>query len=171
MRRAGAWVALAAACCCAAADREAPDVAVFTLSTIPVRADGAAVYELDAGERLSAEVGADLPGDPGRALAEVRRRLDARESRTLRRALAVAGEGNALASELGIERLPAVVVEGRYVVYGERDARRAVDRVAAWRRANETATVDSGPGNARSIPLPDPGTPPARSLSRGGDRR
>ena len=170
MTRAGVWMALAAAWCCAAAEPEAPGVAVFTLSTIPVRADGAAVYELDAGERLSAEVGADLPGDPGRALAEVRRRLDAPEGRALRRALADAARGDALASRLGIERLPAVVLDGRYAVYGVRDARRAVELVRAWRLDNEDS-VHSGPGNARSIPLPDPGTPPARSLPRGGDRR
>ena len=44
-----------------------------------------------------------------------------------------AAAGNALAGRLGIEKLPAVVVDGRYVVYGVRDVARAVERVAAWR--------------------------------------
>ena len=163
-------LALAPSCAAAAAERDAPDVAVFTLSTIPVCADGAPVYELDARDRLAAGLGAGLPADPERALAEARRRADSPEGRSLRRALAAAAEGNALASKLGVERLPAVVVDGRHVVYGVRDAHRALEMVRAWRIDNEYS-VDSGPGNARSFPLPDPGTPPARSFSRGGERR
>ena len=163
-------IALALACCAAIASAtETPDVAVFTLSTMPVRADGAAVFELDARERLAAELGAGLPRDPERALAEVRRRLDTPRGRGLRKRLAKAAEGNALASRLGVARLPAVVVDGRYAVYGVRDARRAVELVRAWRAANENS--DSGPDDGRSLPHPDPGTPPARSLRRRGDRR
>ena len=141
----------------------------FTLSSVPVRADGATVYELDRRDRLAAELGEGLPADPERALAEARRRLDAPEGRNLMRRLRKAGAGNALASRLGIDRLPAVVVDGSYVVYGVRDARRALDFVTAWRRENESS-VKNGPGNARSLPHPDTGTPPARSLPWSGQR-
>ena len=163
-----AALALAAWCSFGAADRAESDVAVFTLSTIPVRAHGAAVHELDRGDRLAAAFGADLPADPAKALAEARRRLASRAGRDLRSGLARAAAGNALAARLGIERLPAVVVDGRYVVYGVRDVRRALIRVAAWRADNDTDSIDSGPGSTRSSPLPDTGTPPARSL--GGER-
>ena len=154
-------------CGAAAADAQTPGVAVFTLSSIPVRADGATVHELDRRDRIVETLGADLPADPEAALAEARRRLDSSE-RDLRSDLAEAAAGNALAARLGIEKLPAVVVDGRYVVYGARDVARAVERVAAWRAENEEP-VDSGPGNARSTPFPHPGTPPARSLS--GERQ
>ena len=151
--------------CGAAAETEAPDVVVFTLSSMPVRAPGAAVHELDRRGRLAARLGGGLPADPERALGAARRRVDSPEGRDLRLRLARAAAGNALASRLGIDRLPAIVVDGRYAVYGVRDARRAVERVRAWRLDNEPS-VDSGPGNARSIPHPGSGTPPARSLPR-----
>ena len=163
-------LALAPLCAASAAERDAPDVAVFTLSTIPVRADGAAVYELDRRDRLAAAFGADLPSDPERARAAMRRRMDAPEGRELRLALAKAAEGNALAARLGVEKLPAVVVDGRYAVYGVRDARRAAELVRAWRLDNGK-TVHGGPGDARSLPHPDRGTSPARPLRRRGDRR
>ena len=162
-------LALAPACGALAADAETPDVAVFTLSSIPVLADGAAVYELDRRDRLAARLGAGLPFEPERALAAARRRMDSPEGRELRSDLADAAEGNALAARLGIDRLPAVVVDDRFVVYGVRDVRRALDLVASWRRDNQT-TMNSGPGNARSVPHPRTGTPPARSLRRRAQR-
>ena len=39
-----------------------------------------------------------------------------------------------MAFMFGIERLPAVLVDGRYVVYGERDVQTALDSIAAYRR-------------------------------------
>ncbi len=157
----------ALACCCASVSTagEAPDVAVFTLSTIPVQAGGAAVYQLDRPERLGAAFGAALPADPDRALAAAQRRLDTAAGRALRRELAEVVAGKALAVRLGIDRLPAIVVDGRYVVYGVREVRRALVLAAEWRAANETPVV-SGPGNTRSTPHPLPGTPPARSARR-----
>ena len=146
-------LALALACSAAAAEPETPDVAVFTLSTIPVRSGGAAVYELDRRDRLAAELGEGLPADLERARAEMRRRIESADSRQLLFGLAEAADGNALAARLGIEKLPAVVVDGRYAVYGVRDVRRALEIVAAWRRENEPLAM-SGPGNARSSPFP-----------------
>ncbi len=164
-RRALAGLALAASGAVGAADAKPPGVAVFTLASIPVRAAGAAaVYELDRRDRQAAAFGADLPSDPEAALAESRRRLASPAGRALRAELEAAGQGNALAARLGVDRLPAVVVDGRYAVYGVRDVRRALELVAAWRADNETDSVDSGPGSTRSSPLPDTGTPPARSL-------
>ena len=159
-----ARIAAALACCpVLAAAGETPDVVAFTLSSIPMRADGAAVHELDLRDRLADAFGADLPAGPEAALAEARRRLESPEGAALRRELVEAAAGNALAARLGIQKLPAVVVDGRYVVYGVRDVRRALDRIAAWRARRETS-VNSGPGSTRSNPLPDAGTPPARSL-------
>ena len=164
-------MALAMASCCAAAktDTETPDVAVFTLSTIPVRADGAAVYELDRGDRLVAELGEGLPADLDRARAEMRRRIESSEGRQLLFGLAEAADGNALAARLGIEKLPAVVVDGLYAVYGVHDVRRALELVAAWGRENEPS-VNNGPGTARSSPLPARDRPRPAPLRDGGPR-
>ena len=162
-------MALAMASCCATAETEAPDVAVFTLSTIPVRADGTAVYDLDRRDRLVAELGESLPADPERARAEMRRRIESSEGRQLLFGLAEAADGNALAARLGIEKLPAVVVDGRYAVYGVRDVRRALELVAAWCRENELS-VNSGPGTARSSPLPARDRPRPATFLDGGPR-
>ena len=112
----------------------AGDVVAFTLSSMPLRATGtAAVHVLDARDGYAAAFGADLPGDPERALAEARRRVSSPEGRAALARIAEAAAGNVLAGRLGIEKLPAVVVDGRYVVYGVRDVARAVERVEAWR--------------------------------------
>ena len=112
----------------------AGDVVAFTLSSMPMRtAGGATVHVLDARDGHAAAFGADLPDDPERALAEARRRVSSPAGRAALARIAAAAAGNALAGRLGIEKLPAVVVDGRYVVYGVRDVARAVERVEAWR--------------------------------------
>ena len=112
----------------------AGDVVAFTLSSMPLRATGGAtVHVLDARDAYAEAFGADLPGDPERALAEARRRMATAAGRAALARIAEAAAGNVLAGRLGIEKLPAVVVDGRYVVYGVRDVARAVERVEAWR--------------------------------------
>jgi len=112
----------------------AGDVVAFTLSSMPLRgAGGAAVHVLDARDGHAEAFGADLPADPERALVEAKRRLATPAGRAALERIAAAAAGNALASRLGIEKLPAVVVDGRYVVYGVRDVAQAAKRVEAWR--------------------------------------
>ena len=112
----------------------AGDVVAFTLSSMPMRAGvGATVHVLDARDGHAEAFGADLPDDPERALAEARRRVATPAGRAALARISSAAAGNALAGRLGIEKLPAVVVDGRYVVYGVRDVARAVERIRAWR--------------------------------------
>ena len=112
----------------------AGDVVAFTLSSMPLRTTGSAtVHILDARDGHAEAFGANLPGDPERALAEARRRMATPAGRAALARIAEAAAGNALAGRLGIEKVPAVVVDGRYVVYGVRDVARAVERVEAWR--------------------------------------
>ena len=115
----------------------AAEVVAFTLSSMPLRTRvGATVHVLDARDGHAEAFGADLPDDPERALAEARRRMATAEGRAALGRIAAAAAGNALAGRLGIEKLPAVVVDGRYVVYGVRDVACAVERVEAWRAEN-----------------------------------
>ncbi|CCG36500.1 conserved hypothetical protein [Xanthomonas citri pv. mangiferaeindicae LMG 941] len=112
----------------------AADLIVVTDSRHPVRAPaGARVIELDRSARLEAGLAANLPADPGRATALVQQRLrDGGEA--LQRDLASAYQGVADAWSLGVTTLPAVVLDRRYVVYGESDVAKAVARIEAHRR-------------------------------------
>ncbi len=95
----------------------AGEVVAFTLSSMPLRASGgAAVHVLDARDGHAEAFGADLPGDPERALAEARRRMATPAGRAALERIAAAAAGNALAGRLGIEKLPPVGGGGRSVV-------------------------------------------------------
>ena len=111
----------------------AADVLVVTDSHHPVQAPaGARVIELDQAARIEFELAAHLPTDPRQAAALVRQRLhDGGEA--LQRRIGYAYQGVADAWGLGIAKIPAVVVDRRYVVYGEPDVSRAVARINAYR--------------------------------------
>ena len=51
----------------------------------------------------------------------------------VQRRIGPAAQGGAVAWGLGIAKIPAVVVDRRYVVYGEPDVPRAVARINAYR--------------------------------------
>ena len=111
----------------------AADVLVVTDSRHPLQsAGGARVIELDLPERIEAELAADLPNDASRAATLVQQRL--RDGGpALQRRIGSAYQGVADAWGLGIAKVPAVVVDRRYVVYGEPDVSRAVARIDAYR--------------------------------------
>lgn len=113
----------------------ANDVIVVTDNRHPVQTPaGARIIELDLPLHIEAEIAADLPNDPGKATALVRQRLrDGGDA--LQRHIGHAYQGVVDAWGLGIARIPAVVVDRRYVVYGEPDVARAVARIDAYRSA------------------------------------
>ncbi|WP_233149324.1 TIGR03757 family integrating conjugative element protein [Herbaspirillum camelliae] len=111
----------------------AADVLVVTDAAHPVsRANSVRVVRLDAPASLEAALGVQLPGDPVQAETIVRRRL-AQAGTDLQQQLATAYQGVADAWGLGIAKVPAVVVDRRYVVYGDPDIARAVARIHAYR--------------------------------------
>lgn len=115
---------------------QAAEVKVFTLQAIPLIgvSPEVAVVHLDAASQIESRIGAQLPADPAHAQAIARERLD-RGGEALQRELAAAYQGVADAWSLGITTLPAVVVDRRYVVYGEPDVAKASARIAAYRKA------------------------------------
>ena len=121
----------------------------FTLSSMPVEGRGCTVHVLDEGKRLAAFLGAGLPAGPDAARAEMRRRMDTAKGRQLRARVARAAAGAALAARLGIERVPAFVVDRRYVVYGVRDARLARELVAGWRAGRKRDSADPARADRR----------------------
>jgi len=111
----------------------AADVLVVTDSRHPVQAPaGVRVIELDQPAHIEAELTARLPADPAQAEALVRQRL-LDGGVDLQRRIGQAYQGVADAWGLGIVKIPAVVVDRRYVVYGEPDVPRAVARINAYR--------------------------------------
>jgi integrating conjugative element protein (TIGR03757 family) len=132
IRQARLTIGLCAALFCLTA---AAEVLVVTDRHHPVReASGARIVELDSPARIEAELSAGLPADPGRATDLARRRLRER-GETWQRRLGHAYQGVVEAWGLGVDKIPAVLVERRYVVYGEPDVARAVARIDAYRRA------------------------------------
>jgi integrating conjugative element protein (TIGR03757 family) len=115
--------------------RAAADVLVVTDSRHPIQTmGGERVIELDLPARIEAELSAGLPADPGQAEAIMLQRL--REgNEMLQRRIGHAYQGVAEAWGLGIAKIPAVVIDRRYVVYGQPDVARAVARIDAHRSA------------------------------------
>lgn len=110
------------------------DVRVFTDRHHAIEAPaGVHVIELDAPPRIEAELAANLPADPAQAAAIVRQRLQDGGT-SLQRRLADAYQGVTDAWSLGVTKIPAVVVDRRYVVYGETDVSRALARIEEYRR-------------------------------------
>jgi len=107
----------------------AADIIVITDSSHPIKPmGGERIIELDQPARIEAELSAGLPADPNHASALARRRLSTGRS-DLQRRIVQAYQGVADAWGLGIAKIPAVVVDRRYVVYGEPDVARAVTRI------------------------------------------
>ncbi|HBP2213375.1 TPA: TIGR03757 family integrating conjugative element protein [Pseudomonas aeruginosa] len=112
----------------------AADVVVVTDSRHPVKTmGGERLIELDRASGLEAELSADLPADPERAAAIVRQRLN-QGGTDLQRRIGTAYQGITDAWSLGVTTIPAVVVDQRYVVYGEPDVARAVSCIEQHRR-------------------------------------
>ncbi len=112
----------------------AAEIKVFTTRSISISApaDVSVAYLDDAGaieERMSA----NLPANQNSAEAIARQRLQEGGPR-LQQDIAAAYQGVADAWSLGITTLPAVVVDRRYVVYGEPDVAKAIARIEEYRR-------------------------------------
>jgi len=113
----------------------AADVHVYTDRGHPLRGVpiGIKVVELDTGQRLEDELATGLPSDPEQAARLVQHRLE-QGGAAWQHHLAAAYQGVAEAWGLGVVKIPAVVVEHRYVIYGETDVGIALARIARYRK-------------------------------------
>lgn len=91
------------------------------------------IIELDAPQGLEAQLSARLPRDPQQATDLAQQRL-AQVDQTEQQRLQHAYQGVVDAWTLGITRLPAVVVDRRYVVYGTSDLDQALGQIAHYRQ-------------------------------------
>lgn len=128
------WAAMAVVCFALSSAAIAADVLVVTDSHHPVQSIASAkIVELDLPSRIEAELAADLPSDPATAATLVKQRL--REGGpALQRKISAAYQNVADACGLGITKIPAVVVDRRYVIYGAADVASAVADIDAYRR-------------------------------------
>ena len=120
--------------CLSGQSATAADVLVITDIHHPVQTvAGARVIELDLPQRIEADLASGLPADSSRAASLVQQRLLTGGQEWQQR-IAVAYQGVTDAWGLGIAKVPAVVVDRQYVVYGEPDVARALARIEAHRR-------------------------------------
>lgn len=120
--------------CTLAASASPAEVQVFTDRDHPmVGATTIRAVELDAPSSLEAELSFRLPPDPTRAAAIAHARLNTGGA-PLQRRFALAYQGVVYAWSLGIKKVPAVVVDRRYVVYGVSDVTRAVSIIERYKR-------------------------------------
>ncbi|WP_052382599.1 TIGR03757 family integrating conjugative element protein [Pseudomonas oryzihabitans] len=94
---------------------------------------GARVVLLDAPERLEQQLSEGLPADPRQAVAIMQQRMRSASAQQLGRELARAHQNVADAWSLGAVKLPAVVVDRQYVVYGQPDVAAAVASIERYR--------------------------------------
>lgn len=116
-----------------AANASAANIQVFTDRHHPVEATfGARVVELDAPTSLEVELSSRLSANPLQAATIARARLRTGGA-ALQQRLAAAYQGVVDAWSLGVKRIPAVVVDRQYVVYGVPDVSRAVSIIDRYR--------------------------------------
>lgn len=108
-------------------------VEVFTDSQSPVvNAESTlTVYVVDGIARLQQDLSRDLPSDPAQAKAVVLTRLQ--QQNTPNHELGNAAQGLLRAQQYGLERYPAIVFDGRAVVYGVTDLHTAQQHYEQWR--------------------------------------
>lgn len=94
---------------------------------------GARVVLLDAPEGLEQQLSEGLPADPRQAAAIMQQRMRSASAQQLGRDLAKAHQDVADAWSLGVAKLPAVVVDRQYVVYGQPDVAAAVASIERFR--------------------------------------
>ena len=127
------------------ADPAAPWIAleVFTTSQRPIAESApksaanvllgyaVTVYEVDGLQFIERKLSHDLPIDRGQSQHLAVQRLQRLEEREIRR-MRGAAVGLAKAMQYGIDRTPAVVFDGKAVVYGMIDVSVAVEAYEAW---------------------------------------
>nr|WP_298411684.1 TIGR03757 family integrating conjugative element protein [uncultured Halomonas sp.] len=123
-------VATAIACSSAVAGVEVFTVAGEPVVNVPVTA---AVVELDAPARLDAQISQNLPANPERAKQVLHSRMKGPQWQATLKRYAELHTGVARAWMLGIEKVPAVVVDSQYVIYGEPDVQAALEKIAQTR--------------------------------------
>ncbi|KAA8705091.1 TIGR03757 family integrating conjugative element protein [Pseudomonas cannabina] len=90
---------------------------------------------LDESERLETKLSEGLPANQQQAIAIMQQRLKSSDVQRLQRDLALSQQNLVDAWSIGVTKVPAVVVDRTFVVYGETNVLAAEQRIAQWRAA------------------------------------
>lgn len=101
------------------------------LSAVPA---GVRVIKLDDQQRIEEQLSRHLPADPAQAAMAARQMISSPSGRALTEQLAVAQQGVADAWSVRVEKIPAVVLDRRYVVYGQPNVTAAINAIEQQRR-------------------------------------
>lgn len=109
-------------------------IEVFTTAGEPVSnvPEGVAVIELDAPARLDAEISQGLSADLDAARISMRERMESPEWPSIMQRYGDLHTGVTRAWLLRVEKVPAVVVDGQYVVYGQHNVESAVQEIVSF---------------------------------------
>lgn len=94
---------------------------------------GVRLIRLDDQQRLEEQLSGSLPSNPQHASIAAQQLLNSPEGARLLTELASAQQGAADAWSIGITKVPAVVVDRQYVVYGQPDVAAAIKEIEAAR--------------------------------------
>lgn len=122
------------ALCFSAIAVHAQEVIVITDQRYPVVnvPDHARIIELDAAEQYQKEISQNLPNDPEQAAQIVQKRVEEggqMMQNTMREVL----QGAVDAWSMGVTKIPAVIVDQRYVVYGQADVELALQKINTYK--------------------------------------
>ena len=119
-----------------AATAQATEIWVVTDHDHPVNApNGVRLIELDAAQRIQREVFAHLPAARAQAAIVAQQRLQAGGA-DLQHRLAAAYQSLTEAWRVGVTKIPAIVVDEHYVVYGETNVALALSWISDYRRTH-----------------------------------
>lgn len=90
---------------------------------------GVRIIRLDDQQRLEELLSQQLPNDQRQAEATIQRYLATPAGKRLQSDLVQAQQGITDAWSVGVDKIPAVVVDRRYVVYGEADVAKAIAQI------------------------------------------
>ncbi|RMO37200.1 TIGR03757 family integrating conjugative element protein, partial [Pseudomonas savastanoi] len=99
---------------------------------------------LDEQERLETKLSEGLLANQQQAIAIMQQRLKSSDAQRLQRDLALAQQNLVDAWSIGVTKVPAVVVDRTFVVYGEPNVLAAEQRIAQWRAAHHQDEAGQG---------------------------
>ncbi|WP_122393636.1 TIGR03757 family integrating conjugative element protein, partial [Pseudomonas savastanoi] len=93
---------------------------------------------------LETKLSVGLPANQQQAIAIMQQRLKSADAQRLQRDLALAQQNLVDAWSIGVTKVPAVVVDRTFVVYGEPNVLAAEQRIAQWRAAHHQDEAGQG---------------------------
>ncbi len=112
-----------------------PAIEVFVDSASVVVGEATSIYVIDRIDVLQKTLSRDLPRNPEKAKQVTLTRFQSMDT-TLSKQLENAATGLAKAQQYSIDRVPAIVFDGRTVVYGVMDINHAAQQYTQWQQDN-----------------------------------